>query len=184
MLITDAAWEWVVFFSHDLYDISIWSHVASEIGFEETRMFNHIKHNACDRRVFINTAKRLYIVKNPEAAVTGKVVEEELLISSSQVMFSGCFMYKGGESNSSWTTWTTIELFFIMLSCIRWQIEVWWCWSKRFYLSEIKKCNKPITHDLWICDTWIYGNASNKSYWLSMLSIKLYHNITIIFCFD
>lgn len=37
MLITDAAWEWVVFFSHDLYDISIWSHVASEIGFEETR---------------------------------------------------------------------------------------------------------------------------------------------------
>ncbi|CAL9156207.1 auxin-responsive protein IAA27-like [Musa acuminata AAA Group] len=52
--------------------------------------------------VFINTARRLYIVKNPEAAVTGKVVvEEELLISSSQVMFGGCFMYNGGESSSS-----------------------------------------------------------------------------------
>ncbi|XP_009413461.2 auxin-responsive protein IAA27-like [Musa acuminata AAA Group] len=52
--------------------------------------------------VFINTARRLYIVKNPEAAVTGKVVvEEELLISSSQVMFGGCFMYYGGESSSS-----------------------------------------------------------------------------------
>ncbi|CAL9776997.1 unnamed protein product [Musa acuminata subsp. burmannicoides] len=50
--------------------------------------------------VFINTARRLYIVKNPEAAVTGKlVVEEELLISSSQVMFGGCFMYNGGESS-------------------------------------------------------------------------------------
>ncbi|CAD5164692.1 unnamed protein product [Musa acuminata subsp. malaccensis] len=52
--------------------------------------------------VFINTARRLYIVKNPEAAVTGTVVvEEELLISSSQVMFGGCFMYNGGESSSS-----------------------------------------------------------------------------------
>ncbi|CAL9134383.1 unnamed protein product [Musa textilis] len=52
--------------------------------------------------VFVNTAKRLYIARNPEAAATGKMVAEELLISSSQVILGGCFMYRGGgESGSS-----------------------------------------------------------------------------------
>ncbi|THU69876.1 hypothetical protein C4D60_Mb08t19050 [Musa balbisiana] len=65
------------------------------------RALEEMSRDFLSSQVFINTAKRLYIVKNPEAAVTGKVVEEELLISPSQVMFSGCFMYKGGESSSS-----------------------------------------------------------------------------------
>ncbi|CAL9038788.1 unnamed protein product [Musa banksii] len=66
------------------------------------RALEEMSRNFLSSQVFINTARRLYIVKNPEAAVTGKVVvEEELLISSSQVMFGGCFMYNGGESSSS-----------------------------------------------------------------------------------
>ncbi|URE39825.1 AUX/IAA family [Musa troglodytarum] len=66
------------------------------------RALEEMSRNFLSSQVFVNTAKRLYIVRNPEAAATGKMVAEELLISSSQVILGGCFMYRGGgESGSS-----------------------------------------------------------------------------------